>query len=105
MDKKEQLIKDYIELEQSIKKLEERRNDIRQSFKILAGVAPNKTLNFGYAGVILQRAVRESLDKKRVKELLGELQYKQIITRTEYDILKVYTNKEKWQNYLKKFTK
>jgi hypothetical protein len=98
-------MKKYLLLEKQKKEIEAEQTKIRDTFKMLAKGKKNQILNFGYAGVVIQQAVRESLDKKKVKDLLGELQYQSVVKISKYEMLRVYTDPKRWQGYLNKFTK
>ena len=79
-----------------IEKIDER---LRAQTKEAGGVQ-----DFGVAGCVLHSATRETIDKKKAKELLGDLQYNQITKTTNYETFTVYHH-EKWDQYKEKFIK
>ena len=55
-------------------------------------------------GVLMKDCERETLDKKKVKVLLGD-SYKLVSKITKYDMVKLYTNEDSWKKYKLVFTK
>ena len=55
-------------------------------------------LDFGNAGCMLNECHRETIDKKKAKKLLGELQYNQIVSIPSYSRFSVVEG-ERWRNF------
>jgi len=60
--------------------------------------------DYGVAGCVLHTATRRTIDNEKAKELLGGLQYNQIVKTTTYETFTVY-HAEKWDQYKEKFIK
>ena len=93
----EQKLKKYFELMEQIEQLKKEADAIKKELKE-SGVGINEPQKFevdgvGIVKVSLKKAIRETLDKKKAKELLPEQLYNQIAVRKEVEMYEIRTVK------------
>jgi CRISPR/Cas system CSM-associated protein Csm5 (group 7 of RAMP superfamily) len=78
--------------------------EVKSRIKI---VLDSENLNFyeDFSGNIVKKLsqTRESLDKKKIRELLGEIQYKTVVKTTTFESLRIQSaeSKERQMKFLK----
>lgn len=84
------LIQEYLKLSAKIKFLEEEKEKFKTKLKYELKVNELDSYTDGSGNTVtLKMQGRESVDKDRVKELLGEIRYQEVVKSTEFEVLKV----------------
>ena len=94
----DELIKQKIELSKEISALEKKEESIKAEIKLyMKTTNQNKYEDSSGNIVTLREQTRENLDKARIKELLGEIKFAEVIKKSSFDVLKVISaeNREK----------
>lgn len=89
-------IKTYLELQIEIFGLKKHQEMIRKELKSEMMARELTQYEDSKGNIVLYNTQkRETLNKKRVRELLGELQFKEVIKTTTSEVLKVISKKSK----------
>jgi len=100
-----EFIAEYLDLKKEIDMLTAKKDNIKSQIIILFKELGLKNyIDDDGNCADYNTQTRESLDKKRVKELLGEIQFKEVLKSTTFDMLRVTSkvSKEKIDAMLKK---
>jgi len=89
------LIKLYLQTKDKVDKLKEKQAEIRQEL-INRAKENSGVIDLEDSGLIVKMGKREDLDKRQVRLLLGKEKYEEIVRRSEYPIMRIYTDKEDW---------
>ena len=90
----EQLIKEYINVTSKIKLLDAEKDAIKTQIKVKMKEQGIDAFEDGNGNLVTyKKHTREKLNKERVKELLGDLKFKEVVQVTEYENCRV-TSKE-----------
>jgi len=104
MEQINELMGEYLELQKQSKALAEQMDEKKERIKLLMN---ENDLNFyeDEVGNTIKKLsqTRESLDKSRVKELLGEIQFETVVKKTSFESLRIQSaeSKEKQMKFLK----
>jgi hypothetical protein len=98
------LLCDYLKLQEQEKKLKENMDEKKERIKIIMnemGITFFENSNGDMIKKLSQ--TRESLDKARVKELLGEIQFKEVVKTTSFESLRIQSaeSKERQMKFFK----
>ena len=95
-EKLNNLIKQSLDISRQIKLLESKNKSLKAEVKILMDNDDLKKYEDDEENVVsCYEMRRESLDKKKVKSLLGELQYDTVVKVTTYPVLKILSKESK----------
>lgn len=84
------LMQEYLKLSSKIKFLEEAKEKFKNKLKYELKIRELEVYTDGVGNTVsLKTQSRETVDKERVKELLGEIRFQEVVKSSEYEVLKV----------------
>ena len=92
-EKINELIKDYIKAGEQISKLEQEQHFIRELVKDHMKSFNIDSINEEGNVCKLSKQTRETVDKDKIKVLLTPQQYNDVIKKTEFEVLRIMTER------------
>lgn len=104
MEKVNELIRKSLELKKEEEKIKNEIESLKAEIKLYLKESNTDRYEDNSGNLVtLSSQIRESLDKEKVKALIGELRFKEVIKTSEYDVLRI-TTKEQRDRLKKNFT-
>ena len=107
MDKQktEELIKEHLEIKKQIDELTEKDNAVKAEIKLYMTQENLEKYEDSTGNLVsFKEQTRESLDKKKIRELIGDIHFKEVVKVSTFGVLKILSkeSREKIQASLKK---
>jgi len=102
-EKLNELMQKHFELKKEIEELVDKDNVIKEEIKfVLKQEGIDKYEDKEQNLITYREQTRESVDKRRVKELLGEIQFQTVVKKSTFGVLKIlhHESREKMKKML-----
>jgi hypothetical protein len=94
-----ELIKKNFELKKEIDRLSEEHEATKAEIKLRLSEENLREYEDPFGNyVTYKEQTRESLDKNRIRELIGELQFKEVVRETTFETLRIVTKEQREEN-------
>ena len=77
------------EVQKDLQKLELRRESIREEIRMLLLCRDDKKYRCELGEAAIIKSSRETLDKDKIKSLIGEIKYSEVCAKKTFDILRI----------------